>query len=467
MATTATATTMNGAGIAEKVADARASFRGGRTRPASWRRAQLEALKALLKKEESRIFEALWADLRKPRLEAYLTEVGFVIGEIDDSLEHLEKWMRPERKHTSLLAQPGRSWTTHDPLGVVLVIGAWNYPINLLLAPLVGALAGGNAAVLKPSEIAAHTSALMADLVPRYLDPEAVSVVEGGAEETQVLLDERFDLIFFTGGSHVGQIVLEKAAKHLTPVVLELGGKSPCLVDRDASLEVAARRIAWGRFSNAGQTCVAPDYVLVHEAVELELLAHLRAAVKAFYGDDPRVSPDYCRIVNDRNFERLSKLLRDGEVVCGGKAEAKERFIAPTILRSVSPDAPVMRDEIFGPILPVLTVPNMDAAIEFVTDRPKPLALYVFSNNEVTQHKVVDRTSSGNACINDVIMHMVVPELPFGGVGDSGMGRYHGQWSFETFTHRKGVLSRSTHLDFPVRYPPYTDGHLALMKIID
>jgi len=461
------ATTIGGAGIAEKVAEARASFRGGRTRPESWRRAQLEALKALLKKEESAIFEALWADLRKPRLEGYFSEVGFVIGEIDDALQHLERWMRPERKHTTLLAQPGRSWTTHDPLGVVLVIGAWNYPINLLLAPLVGALAGGNAAVLKPSEIAAHTSALIADLVPRYLDPEAVSVVEGGAEETQALLDERFDLIFFTGGGRVGQIVLEKAAKHLTPVVLELGGKSPCLVDRDASLEVAARRIAWGRFSNAGQTCVAPDYVLVHEAVELELLAHLRAAVTAFYGDDPRVSPDYCRIVNDRNFERLSKLLRDGEVVCGGKAEAKERYIAPTILRRVSPEAPVMQDEIFGPILPVLTVPSMDAAIEFVTDRPKPLALYLFSNDEATQQKVVDRTSSGNACINDVIMHMVVPELPFGGVGGSGMGRYHGQWSFETFTHRKGVLSRTTHLDFPVRYPPYTDGHLALMKLID
>ena len=460
-------TTIGGAGIAEKVAEARASFRGGRTRPGSWRRAQLEALKSLLRKEESAIYEALWADLRKPRMEGYFSEVGFVIGEIDDALHHLDRWMKPERKHTTLLAQPGHSWTTHDPLGVVLIIGTWNYPINLLLAPLVGALAGGNAAVLKPSEIAANTSALLADLVPRHLDPEAVSVVEGGAEETQALLDERFDLIFFTGGGHVGQIVLEKAARHLTPVVLELGGKSPCLVDRDASLDVAARRIAWGRFSNAGQTCVAPDYVLVHEAVELELLGHLRAAVSAFYGDDPRVSPDYCRIVNDRNFERLSKMLRDGEVVCGGNAAAEERYIAPTILRRVPPEAPVMQDEIFGPILPVLTVPSMDAAIEFVTDRPKPLALYLFSNDEATQRKVIDRTSSGNACINDVLMHMVVPELPFGGVGASGMGRYHGQWSFETFTHRKGVLSRTPHLDFPVRYPPYTDGHLALMKLID
>ena len=285
--------TMNGAGIAEKVAEATGDLPRRADSPRLLAPRAARGLEALLKKEESSIFEALWADLRKPRLEAYLTEVGFVIGEIDDALEHLDKWMKPERKHTSLLAQPGRSWTTHDPLGVVLVIGAWNYPVQLLLAPLVGALAGGNAAVLKPSEIAAHTSALMADLVPRYLDPEAVSVVEGGADETQALLDERFDLIFFTGGSHVGQIVLEKAAKHLTPVVLELGGKSPCLVDRDASLEVAARRIAWGRFSNAGQTCVAPDYVLVHEAVELELLAHLRAAVTSFYGDDPRVSPDY------------------------------------------------------------------------------------------------------------------------------------------------------------------------------
>jgi aldehyde dehydrogenase (NAD+) len=453
-----------GAGVVEKVAKARASFRSGRTRPISWRRSQLEALKRLLNKAGSAIFEALWADLRKPQLEGYLTEVGFVINEIDDTLQHLDRWMKPERKHTSLLAQPGRSWTTHDPLGVVLIIGTWNYLVQLLLAPLVGALAGGNAAVLKPSEIAAHTSALMADLLPRHVDPEAVAVIQGGADETQALLEERFDLIFFTGGSRVGQIVLEKAAKHLTPVVLELGGKSPCLVDRDASLEVAARRIAWGRFSNAGQTCVAPDYVLVHEEIELELLAHLRRAVTAFYGEDPRTSPDYCRIVNDRNFERLSKMLHDGEVVCGGQADAKERFIAPTILRRVSPDAPVMQEEIFGPILPVLTVPNIDAAIEFVTDRPSPLALYVFSNDEAIQHKVIDQTSSGNACINDVLMHMVVPELPFGGVGASGMGHYHGQWSFETFTHRKRVLAKSVHLDLPVRYPPYTDGHLALLK---
>lgn len=456
-----------GAEIVERVAKARASFRGGRTHDVSWRRTQLEALKRLLKEEESAIFEALWADLRKPQLEGYLTEVGFVIAEVNDALQHLDRWMKPERTHTSLLAQPGKSWMAHDPLGVVLVIGTWNYPVQLLLAPLVGALAGGNAAVLKPSEIAARTSALMADLVPRHLDPESVAVIQGGADETQALLEERFDLIFFTGGSRVGQIVLEKAARHLTPVVLELGGKSPCLVDRDASLEVAARRIAWGRFSNAGQTCVAPDYVLVHEAVEMELLEHLRAAVAAFYGDDPRTSPDYCRIVNDRNFERLSKMLHDGEVVCGGQAEAKERYIAPTILRGVSPDAPVMREEIFGPILPVLAVPSMDAAIEFVADRPSPLALYVFSNDEATQHRIIDGTSSGNACINDVLMHMVVPELPFGGVGESGMGRYHGRWSFETFTHRKGVLARSIHLDLPVRYPPYSGGHLALLRLID
>jgi aldehyde dehydrogenase (NAD+) len=258
--------------------------------------------------------------------------------------------------------------------------------------------------------------------------------------------------------------VLEKAAKHLTPVVLELGGKSPCLVDRDASLEIAARRIAWGRFSNAGQTCVAPDYVLVHEAIELELLAHLRRAVTAFYGEDPRTSPDYCRIVNDRNFEWLSKMLHDGEVVCGARPRPRNDTSPRPSSDAVSPEAPVMQEEIFGPILPVLTVPNIDTAIEFVTDRPSPLALYVFSNDEAIQHKVIDRTSSGNACINDVLMHMVVPELPFGGVGASGMGHYHGQWSFETFTHRKGVLAKSIHLDLPVRYAPYTDDHLALLK---
>ena len=299
------ATTNSGAGIVEKVAKARASFRGGRTRARLLAPAQLEALKALLKKEESAIFEALWADLRKPRLEAYLTEVGFVIGEIDDALEHLDK---VDEAGAEAHVDPGPARAVLDhPRPPRRGPRHRRLELSHQLAPGApgGALAGGNAAVLKPSEIAAHTSALMADLVPRYLDPEAVSVVEGGAEETQALLDERFDLIFFTGGGRVGQIVLEKAAKHLTPVVLELGGKSPCLVDRDASLEVAARRIAWGRFSNAGQTCVAPDYVLVHEAVELELLAHLRAAVTAFYGDDPRKSPDYCRIVNDRNFERL------------------------------------------------------------------------------------------------------------------------------------------------------------------
>lgn len=463
----ASESTGRGDAIAETVAKARACFRSGHTRPASWRRSQLEALKRLLKDGESALFEAMGADLRKPKLESYMTEVGFVASEVDDALRHLARWMAPERKHTPLLAQPGRSWTTHDPLGVVLVISAWNYPVQLLLAPLVGALAGGNAAVLKPSELAPHTSAALTELVSRHLDPEAIMVVEGGAEETQALLDQRFDLIFFTGGARVGRIILEKAARFLTPVVLELGGKSPCLVDRDASLEVAARRIAWGRFSNSGQTCVSPDYVLVHESVEHELLERLRQAVTAFYGDDPKASPDYGRIVNDRNFERLAKLLGDGEVVCGGQGDASERYIAPTILRGVSPDAPVMQEEIFGPILPVLTVPSMDAAIAFVNDRPSPLALYVFSNDSATQHEVIDRTSSGNVCVNDVLMHMIVPELPFGGVGESGMGHYHGRWSFDTFTHKKGVLSRSTHLDLPQRYPPYTEGHLRLLKLVD
>ena len=441
--------------IVTTLAKLRSTYRTGRTRTMEWRVGQLRALRSMLRDNEAAICAALWKDLRKSTFEAVFSEHGLVIEEIDVTLDALADWMKPEPVLTPLSTQPATARIVHDPYGVVLIIGAWNYPINLLLAPLVGAIAGGNAAVLKPSEMSAATSALMADLVPRYLDRDAFAVVEGGASETQSLLSERFDYIFFTGSGRVGQIVLEKAAKYLTPVALELGGKSPCIVDEGANLEVAARRIVWGKFLNAGQTCVAPDYILALPSVERDLIKNMRAAITDFYGEDPQQSPDYCRIVNDRNFQRLTKFLGDGELVCGKQTDAADRYIAPTILRKVSPDAPIMQEEIFGPILPVLTIPDIGAAIEFVNERPKPLSLYVFSENRAHQERILEETSSGGAALNDVIIHMPVPELPFGGVARSGMGHYHGRFSFDAFTHAKGVLDKITHPDVPDRYPPY------------
>lgn len=439
------------------VARLRSAFRAGRTRSLESRREHLLALRALLDRHADAIREALWADLRKPAMEVEVSETGFVIAEIDYALKRLARWMKPERVRVPLVGQAAEARVRHEPVGVVLIVGAWNYPINLILTPLVGALAGGNVALVKPSEISARTSRLIAGLAPRYFDPEVVAVIEGGPDEMRVLLQQEFDHIFFTGSAPAAKHVLEAAAGHFTPVTLELGGKSPCLVDRTADLAVAARRIAWGKFANAGQTCVAPDYVLVHEAVEEKLLVALREALRGFYGDDPRQSPDYGRIVNDRQYERLVSYLNDGEIFSGGQTEARERYLAPTILRNVSPSSPVMREEIFGPILPVLAVPDLGVAVDFVNQRPRPLAIYLFSDDRDAQRQVVEGTTSGDVCINEVVLQLAVPGLPFGGVGPSGMGAYHGRWSFETFTRARGVLRKSLRFDVPLRYPPYSE----------
>ncbi len=441
--------------IASIVKGARAVFDSGRTRPLDWRMRQLEGLASFLQVREAELGDALRQDLGKPALEAYVAEINFVAGEIETTKKRLASWMKPERVWTSLPVQPGRSSIVREPLGVVLVIAPWNYPLHLAIAPLVGALAAGNAAVVKPSEVAPATSAALARWLPQHVDPEAVKVVEGGVPETTELLAERFDLIFYTGNGTVGRIVMAAAAKHLTPVVLELGGKSPCIVDRDVDLDVAARRIVFGKFYNAGQTCVAPDYVLAHEAIEGPLLERIRATIRQFYGDDPKTSPDYGRIVNARHHQRLMKLVGSGEVVIGGEADEADRYLAPTVLRAVSPDSPVMAEEIFGPILPVLTVRSIDEAIAFVNARPKPLALYVFSSNDAVQDQVLERTTSGGATVNHVWLHLGVHGLPFGGVGESGMGAYHGRASFETFSHRKAVLRKPTSIDPSIMYPPY------------
>jgi aldehyde dehydrogenase (NAD+) len=442
--------------VTNVVARLRDGFDSGRTRPLEWRARQLRRMKTMLEEREAEFLDALAADLGKPRLEGWATDLGIVINEIDHALRHLAGWMRPERVWTPLAQRPGRAAIHREPFGVVLVIAPWNYPVHLLLLPMVGALAAGNAAVGKPSEVTANTSAALARIVPEYLDRDCIAIVEGGVPETQALLAERLDYVFYTGNGRVGRVVMEAAAKHLTPVTLELGGKSPVIVDDDANVEVAARRIAFGKFLNAGQTCIAPDYVLVARDRGDELVQQIGRAIRDFYGPDPAASPDYARIVNDAHFRRLEKLLADGTPAVGGGTRAEERYIAPTVLRDVSPDAEVMTEEIFGPILPVLSVADADEAIEFVNERDKPLALYLFSESDTVQRRVLERTSSGGACVNATMMHVTVPELPFGGVGPSGMGAYHGKAGFDVFSHRKSVLVKSTRLDPKLAYPPYT-----------
>ncbi|HZR12484.1 MAG TPA: aldehyde dehydrogenase family protein [Acidimicrobiia bacterium] len=452
------------ADIPDTVKRLRATFAAGRTRSLDWRLEQLSRLRTMLVEREQELLAALLDDLGKPPTEAYATEIGFTVAEIDYVRKHLAGWMRPEKVHTPLLAQPGRARLHREPVGVVLVIAPWNYPVQLLLAPLVGAIAAGNCVVLKPSEVAANVSRVLGRIVPEYLDTECVAVVEGAVAETTALLAERFDHIFYTGNGTVGRVVMEAAAKHLTPVTLELGGKSPAIVDRHADLDVAARRIAWGKYLNAGQTCVAPDYVLVDAELHDALITDVREAVRSFYGDDPRRSPDYARIINDRHFERLERLVDDGAIAFGGDRDAHTRYFAPTALRDVRPDTAVMHEEIFGPILPILPVDDVGAAIEFVNERDKPLALYVFSESEAVQQRVVEETTSGGVCVNGTLLHLSVPELPFGGVGPSGMGAYHGHASFDTFSHKKGVLTKSTRVDPDVAYPPYTRLKRALIR---
>jgi len=452
--------------IRNLVTDARRTFDRGRTRPIAWRIAQLDGLARFLKEREAEILEALAADVGKPKLEGYSTEVAYTLSEIVEARRELASWMKPEKVSTPLLVQPGKSYIHKNPLGLVLIIAPWNYPLGLLIGPLVGAVAAGNAAIVKPSEVAPETAALVARLLPDYVDSDAIKVIEGAVAETTELLTHRFDHIFYTGNGAVAQIVMTAAAKHLTPVTLELGGKSPTVVDRSANLEVAARRIAWGKFSNAGQTCVAPDYVLAHESIHDQLLEKLCDTLRDFYGADPKQSPDYGRIVNQRHHRRLAKLLESGTIVAGGELDESQRYMAPTVLKHVLPDSPVMQDEIFGPILPVLSVTSVDEAVAFINARPKPLALYVFAEDVHVQRDVIDRTTSGGAAVNHTWMHLANHDLPFGGVGASGMGAYHGKASFDCFSHRRSVLVKPTSLDAPILYPPYNETKRKLLRFL-
>ncbi|MDY7226566.1 aldehyde dehydrogenase family protein [Hyalangium rubrum] len=441
----------------------RAYFETRATLPLEWRRAQLQALDRAARKYEAEILAALKSDLSKSPEEAFFTEVGSIYGEIKSALKNVKAWMKPRRGSAPLVIQPARAYQYADPLGVTLIISPWNYPYQLSIAPLIGALAAGCTAVLKPSELSPATSRVLARMLSEAFPPEIVSVAEGGVEVSRALLAERWDLIFFTGGTQVGRVVAEAAAKHLTPTILELGGKSPCIIDRSADLEVTARRIAWGKYVNAGQTCIAPDYVLIPPELKGRFIELVQRAVQSFYGATARASGDYGRIISDRHFERISALAADGKIAFGGERDAPSRYFAPTVITDAPVSSPLMQEEIFGPLLPLVDCPSIDDAIRFVRSRPKPLALYTFARDSAVNERVLTETSSGGAVTNDVCVHFAAEGLPFGGVGESGLGGYHGQASFDAFSHKKSVVKRPFALDLKLRYPPY-EGKLEFLK---
>lgn len=446
-------------GAARLVARLLESYAAGRTRPLAWRRKQLAALLRLLVEREDELVAALGEDLGRARFEAWATDLRVTALEIEGLHRHLPRWMDPERRKVPWPLRPGRAEIVREPLGVVLVIAPWNYPVQLLLAPLAAALAAGNAVVCKPSEVAPVTSAALARILPEYLDTSAVAVVEGGIPETTALLEQRWDHILYTGNGSVGRIVAAAAAKHLTPVTLELGGRSPVIIARDANLRLAASRVAFAKFLNAGQSCVAADHVYVHTDVEEEFLGELRAQVRKRYGSEPRSSKDFGRIVSTGHTQRLKSLLDSGgyDVVCGGEVDVEQRYVAPTVLRNLTREAAVMGEEIFGPVLPVLTFEDLVEVTDAINAGDKPLALYLFTTSQNTIDQVVSTTSSGGLCVNDAMTHLFVSSLPFGGVGASGYGSYHGRWGFETFSHRKSILRRPSWLvDATLLNPPYS-----------
>ena len=436
------------------VAAQRVYFATNETLEYKFRKEQLKKLQAALKKWEKPLCDALWSDLHKSAEEAILTELSIVAGEVKNHTKHLRSWMRSHSACTPLKMMPSRSRVVSEPLGTALIISPWNYPVQLLLNPLVGAISAGCTAILKPSPYVPNVSCVIEEMITETFDKHYIAVVQGNRDVNTALLDERFDIIFFTGSPALGKKVMAAAAKNLTPVVLELGGKSPCIVDADADIKIAARRIAWGKTLNAGQTCIAPDYLLIHSGRCEEFIKEFGNALERLHGKDIRASRHFVRLVNDNAFNRVSGYLKDGKVVFGGTTNAAERYIEPTLLTDVKPTSPVMQEEIFGPILPMMPFESLDEAITFINEREKPLALYYFGK-ESTGKKVIKRTSAGGSCINDTIMHIANEKIPFGGVGNSGMGHYHGRLSFDAFSHKRSVVTTPAWIDLPFRYMPY------------
>ena len=441
----------------------RAYFQSGATRPLSFRMQMLETLRRVVRENEQALAEAMAADFRKSAFEVYMTETGLVLDEIGFHLRHLRGWMRERRVRTPLAQFPSVSFVSPEPYGVALILAPWNYPIQLCLEPLIGAISAGNCAVLKPSAYTPETSRVLAEMIGKSFPREYIAVVEGGRAENQALLHERFDYIFFTGSPSVGRLVMQCAAEYLTPVTLELGGKSPVIVDKTANVRLAARRVMFGKVLNAGQTCVEPDYAFVHADVLDEFLDGCRAALREFFptGD----SGEMPVIVNEKHYRRVRRLMQGETAAVGGGSDDASRWIAPTVLTGVTPESPVMREEIFGPVLPVMTWRDIGVCIEYITSHEKPLALYLFTADHALERRVLDTCSFGGGCINDTIVHLATPHMPFGGVGASGMGSYHGRKSFDTFTHERSILKKACWLDLPIRYHPYTQTKARLLRL--
>ncbi len=453
---------------AAMVASLRDSFNSGITRPYEWRMQQIQRIIDLLDDKEDELMQALYEDSGKSEFNCYAGDILFVRSEAIHARKRLKKWMKPKRVGTPIHIHPAKSYIRPEPLGVVLIIGAWNFPVQLTLGPLVGAIAAGNTALIKPSEVSPRVSALLAKYIPQYLDPQAVQVIEGGVAETTDALDQRYDKILYTGNSAVGKIVMAAAAKHLTPVTLELGGKNPTVITAKANLDVAARRIVEGKFANnAGQVCVSADYLLIERSIYNSFVEKLKASIVEFFGTDASQSSDYSRIINSRHVQRLKALLQGGgEVVYGGDIIEDKNYIGPTLMANVPLDAPVMKDEIFGPLLPMFAYDSLDEVVAMINAGERPLALYLFTEDRAQANSVLDRCNSGGVSINAIMMQAGNPNLPFGGVGHSGMGAYHGKHSFDNMCHPRGVVDKSTRVDPKGAYPPFSDDDMATRKKI-
>ncbi len=450
--------------IIEQLTNQRLFFSSNQTKSVGFRLEQLRKLKKVILHNQKKIEDALWTDLHKSPEEAYLTEISIVMQEIDYHIKHVKKWAKPKNVSTPLVLLPSSSKIIYEPLGISLIVAPWNYPFQILINSLIGSISSGCCSFLKPSPDAPCIAKVMEEMIVETFDPNYITLVQGGKETNTILFNQRFDIIFFTGSPKVGKVVMKAAAENLTPVVLELGGKSPCIVDAEANIEIAAKRIAWGKLINAGQTCIAPDYLFAHHSIKDELLDKIAANFIQMYGDDIKNSRFYPRIVNDGAMSRLEGLLKQGQLHTGGEVDKTERFIAPTIIDDVQPDYLVMQEEIFGPILPVMTFEHIDETINYINKNERPLAFYYFGNNEKAKD-VLGKTTSGGACINDTLVHIANHNLPFGGVGNSGMGNYHGKESFLVFSNRRGIVRTPTWLDLPLKYVPFKYFNL-IKKII-